>query len=339
MGPEVAALEEELAEFVDARHAVTCASGTDALLLPLMARGIGPGDAVFVPAFTFAATAEVVVLRGAIPVFVDVCPDTFNMDPESLGAAITMAADNGIRPAAVIAVDLFGQPADYPGIAAVAEPDALWIIADAAQSFGARHGDTSAGALGDITGTSFFPAKPLGCYGDGGAVFTNDDDVAALLTSLRVHGGGRNKYANQRTGMNSRLDTIQAGILLEKLKIFPDEIEARQKIAMRYGAALPEVVLRPTVSPDMTSVWAQYTIRSPKRDGIAAHLKGRGIPTAIYYPTPLHEQPAFRNYPVAPGGAPVAEKLSAEVLSLPMHPYLEANVQDRIIDAVAEAVA
>ena len=339
MGPEVAALEEELAEFVDARHAVTCASGTDALLLPLMARGIGPGDAVFVPAFTFAATAEVVVLRGAIPVFVDVCPDTFNMDPESLGTAIAMAADNGLRPAVVIAVDLFGQPADYPGIAAVAEPHALWIIADAAQSFGARHGDTRAGGLGDITGTSFYPAKPLGCYGDGGAVFTNDDDVAALLKSLRVHGGGKNKYANQRTGMNSRLDTIQAGILLEKLKIFPDEIEARQKIAMRYGAALPEVVLRPTVSPNVTSVWAQYTIRSPKRDAIAAHLKGRGIPTAIYYPTPLHEQPAFRDYPVAPGGAHVAEKLSVEVLSLPMHPYLEANVQDRIIDAVAEAVA
>ncbi len=339
MGPEVAALEEELAEFVETRHAVTCASGTDALLLPLMARGIGPGDAVFVPAFTFAATAEVVVLRGAIPVFVDVCPDTFNMDPESLGTAIAIAVEDGLRPAAVIAVDLFGQPADYPGIAAVAEAHALWIIADAAQSFGARHGETSAGALGDITGTSFFPAKPLGCYGDGGAIFTNDDDVAALLRSLRAHGGGKNKYANQRTGMNSRLDTIQAGILLEKLKIFPEEVEARQKIAMRYGTALPEAVLRPTVSPNVTSVWAQYTIRSAKRDAIVAHLKARGVPTAIYYPTPLHEQPAFRDYPVAPGGAPVAEKLSAEVLSLPMHPYLEEKVQDRIIVAVAEAVA
>ncbi len=338
MGPEVAALEDELAEFAGTRHAVTCASGTDALLLPLMAKGIGPGDAVIVPAFTFAATAEVVALVGATPVFADVQADTFNLDPDSLAAAVTTANASGLRPAAVIAVDLFGQPADYAGLEAVARAHDLWVIADAAQSFGAESDGKQTAARGDIAGTSFFPAKPLGCYGDGGAIFTNDDDMAALLKSIRVHGGGTDNYTNVRIGTNSRLDTIQAAILLEKLRIFPDEIEARQNVAARYSDALSNTVVSPTVADGATSVWAQYTIRTPRRDDAVARLNEQGIPTAIYYPTPLHRQPAFANYPVAGNGAPAAERLSREVLSLPMHPYLEPAVQDRIIAAVREAV-
>jgi dTDP-4-amino-4,6-dideoxygalactose transaminase len=337
MGPEVAALETELAEFAGTRHAVTCASGTDALLLPLMAKGIGPGDAVIVPAFTFAATAEVAALVGATPVFADVKPDTFNLDPDSLAAAIASAEAAGLRPAAVIAVDLFGQPADYAGIETVARAHGLWIIADAAQSFGAESDGKQTAARGDIAGTSFFPAKPLGCYGDGGAIFTNDDDMAALLKSIRVHGGGKDKYANERIGTNSRLDTIQAAILLEKLRIFPDEIEARRKVAARYGDGLANTVVVPAVLDSATSVWAQYTIRTPRRDDVAAHLRDCGIPTAIYYPTPLHQQRAFADYPVAGNGVPMAEELSNQVLSLPMHPYLDPAVQDRIIAAVREA--
>ena len=339
MGPEVAALEDELAESVGMRHAVACASGTDALLLPLMAKGIGPGDAVIVPAFTFAATAEVVALVGATPVFADVRPDTFNLDPESLAAAIAHANAAGLRPAAVIAVDLFGQPADYKSIETVARAHDLWVVADAAQSFGALSDGKQTAACGDIAGTSFFPAKPLGCYGDGGAIFTNDDGMAALLKSIRVHGGGKDKYTNVRIGTNSRLDTIQAAILLEKLRIFPDEIEARRKVAARYNDALADTVMTPAVAGGATSVWAQYTIRTPRRDDAAAHLKALGIPTAVYYPTPLHKQPAFANYPVVENGAPVAEELSNQVLSLPMHPYLEPVVQDRIIDAVRGAVS
>ena len=298
MGPEVTALEDELAEFAGMRHALTCASGTDALLLPLMAKGIGPGDAVIVPAFTFAATAEVAALVGATPVFADVNVSTFNLDPDSLAAAINTAKAAGLRPAAVIAVDLFGQPADYAGIEAVARAHGLWIIADAAQSFGAETTGKQTAACGDIAGTSFFPAKPLGCYGDGGAIFTNDDDMAALLKSIRVHGGGKDKYANERIGTNSRLDTIQAAILLEKLRIFPDEVAARRTVAARYSAALSDEVIVPTIAAGATSVWAQYTIRTPRRDEVATHLKKQGIPTAIYYPTPLHQQP--RRMPATP---------------------------------------
>ncbi len=338
MGPEVAALEDELAEFSGTRHAVTCASGTDALLLPLMAKGVGPGDAVIVPTFTFAATAEVVALVGATPVFADIQPETFNLDPNSLAAAIATAKAAGLRPAAVIAVDLFGQPADYAGIETVSRAHELYIIADAAQSFGAESDGTQTAARGDIAGTSFFPAKPLGCYGDGGAIFTNDDNMAALLKSIRVHGGGKDKYANERIGTNSRLDTIQAAILLEKLRIFPEEIEARQNVAGRYSDALADKMIVPSVADGATSVWAQYTIRTPQRDAVADHLRDCGIPTAIYYPTPLHQQPAFADYPVAGNGVPVAEELSKEVLSLPMHPYLEPAVQDRIIATVREAV-
>ena len=339
MGPEVAELEAKLAEFTGRRHAITCASGTDALILPLMAKGIGRGDAVFVPTLTFAATAEAVALVGATPVFVDVRRETFNIDPESLSAALGVAHEHGLTARAVIPVDLFGQPADYGAIDAIASPADLWVIADAAQSFGGSLGGVRAGALGDIDATSFFPAKPLGCYGDGGAVFTDDDDMAALLRSIRVHGSGESKYDTARIGLNSRLDTLQAAILLQKLAIFDDEIRRRQVVAERYRVGLGDVVATPLVKDPLESAWAQYTIRSDRRDDIAAHLRSQGIPTAIYYPKPLHQQTAYREYPIAPAGAPVSEELSGTVLSLPMHPYLEEATQDRIVGAVRDAFA
>jgi dTDP-4-amino-4,6-dideoxygalactose transaminase len=338
MGPEVAELERQLAAFCGARHCITCANGTDALALVLMAIGIKPGDAVFVPSFTFVATAEIVVWLGATPVFVDVSPDNFNMDAESLAAAIDGAQAGGLTARAVIPVDLFGQPADYDALTPLAERHGLFVLADAAQSFGARLGNKSVGTLGHATATSFFPSKPLGCYGDGGAVFTQDDDVADTLRSLRQHGQGSNKYDNVRIGLNSRLDTLQAAILLEKLAIFEDEIAARQRIATRYGAALGTPVRTPGVMGQATSVWAQYTVRSPRRDAIAAACKAAGVPTAIYYPIPLSQQTAYRHWPAAPGGVPCSERLAREVLSLPMHPYLDPATQDRIVAAVLGAL-
>ncbi|HKI97049.1 MAG TPA: DegT/DnrJ/EryC1/StrS family aminotransferase [bacterium] len=339
MGPEVREFEARLAEFCGAKHALSCASGTDALVLPLLAWGVGPGDAVLVPSFTFVATAEVVALVGATPVFVDVLADTFNMDAESLESAIGEAQRRGLKPRAVIPVDLFGQPADYDRILPIARKHGLQVLSDTAQGFGARLNDTKTGCFGDATGTSFFPAKPLGCYGDGGAVFTDDDGMLDVLQSLRVHGGGKDKYDNVRIGLNGRLDTLQAAILLEKLSIFEDELVARQRIADRYNAALEDIATVPRVMPGATSSWAQYTIRLANRDGVAAHLKSQGIPTAIYYPIPLHKQTGYAHYPAAPGGLPVSEQLAAEVLSLPMHPYLEPDVQDRIVAAVREAHA
>jgi UDP-2-acetamido-2-deoxy-ribo-hexuluronate aminotransferase len=338
LGPEVQELEQRLAEFCGARHVLSCASGTDALVLPLLAWGVGPGDAVFVPSFTFVATAEVVALVGATPVFVDVLADTFNMDPDSLEAAIAEAPKHGLKPRAVIPVDLFGQPADYGRLVPVARAHGLKVLADAAQGFGARLDGTAAGRFGDATGTSFFPAKPLGCYGDGGAVFTEDDGLIELLRSLRVHGQGRDKYDNVRIGLNGRLDTIQAAILLEKLAIFPEELTARERIAARYNAALRDVAKVPERMPGATSSWAQYTIRVAGRDQVAAQLKAQGIPTAIYYPIPLHRQTGYTHYPSAPGGLPVSERLADEVLSLPMHAYLEPETQDRIIAAVRGGV-
>lgn len=339
MGPEVRTLEERLAGFAGVKHVVTCASGTDALQLPLMAWGIGPGDAVFVPTFTFAATAEVVALVGATPVFVDVLPDSFNMDPESLESAVkAVAAEGRLRPAAVIPVDLFGQPADYDALLPLAEAHGLRVLSDAAQSFGASYHGKRAGSIGDVAATSFFPAKPLGCFGDGGAIFTDDDDVAATMRSLRVHGQGSDKYDNVRIGMNGRLDTMQAAILLEKLSIFEEEIAARQNVADGYRAALEGAVEVPGVMTGAVSAWAQYTIKLDDRDGVAARLKAAGVPTAIYYPRPLHRQTAYRDYPVAPSGLPVSEALSGRVLSLPMHPYLDDGTQGRITAAVTNAI-
>ena len=341
MGPEVRTAEADLAAFCGARHAVTCASGTDALLLPLMARGIGPGDAVVCPAFTFHATAEVVALVGATPVFADVQDVNFNIDPRSVKEALATARRLGLKPKAVIPVDLFGQPADYDAIGEIAHAENLFTLGDAAQSFGALCRNRAVGTLAQATGTSFFPAKPLGVYGDGGAVFTDDDELAAVMRSIRAHGEGSERYDCVRIGLNGRFDTIQAAVLIEKLKIFRDEIAARDQIARRYSAALASVTTVPRLGEGMTSVWAQYTIRLPRgqRDAFVTALKGQGIPTAIHYPKPVHRQPAYRGFPVADGGLPVSERLAEEVVSLPMHAYLDAPTQDRIIEAVRRALA
>jgi dTDP-4-amino-4,6-dideoxygalactose transaminase len=342
MGGEVAEFERRLAEFCGVRHALTCANGTDALLLGLMAKGVGAGDAVFCPTFTFAATAEVVALVQATPVFVDVREDTFNIDPDSVDAAIATARRLGLRPAGVIAVDLFGQPADYRSLEDIAEKHGLWIFADAAQSFGAQYRGRRVGQIADMTATSFFPSKPLGCYGDGGAIFTDDDHLAKRIDSLRIHGKGSDKYDNVRIGMNSRLDAIQAAILMEKLAIFPEEFEAREVIAQRYSEALSDVVRTPRTSNEATSAWAAYTIVVEGRDRnkIVAGLKAAAISTAIYYPLPLHQQTAYKDYPRASGmKLPHAERLAQSVLSLPMHPYLDEAAQDRIIGKVRELAA
>jgi dTDP-4-amino-4,6-dideoxygalactose transaminase len=340
-GPEVRALEAELAAFCGARHAIVCSSGTDALLLALMAWDIGPGDAVICPSFTFCATAEVVALLRATPIMADVQADTFNLDADSLQRAVATAKRLGLKPKAVIPVDLFGLPADHDAIAAIAAEHGLFVLDDAAQAFGAAYRGSKLGALATVTATSFFPAKPLGCYGDGGAVFTDDDALAARIKSLRVHGEGVDKYDAAQIGITGRLDSIQAAILLEKLKIFPEEILARDQVAARYSDGLAEVATVPRVGNESTSVWAQYTIRvAPgQRDRLAAALKAQGIPTAVYYAKPLHWQEAYRGFPVADGGAPVSERLAEEVISLPMHAYLESPVQDRIIAAVRGALA
>jgi UDP-2-acetamido-2-deoxy-ribo-hexuluronate aminotransferase len=339
-GPEVRALEADLAAFCGAKHVIGCSSGTDALLLVLMAWQIGPGDAVICPAFTFCATAEVVALIGATPVMADVAADTFNLDPASFERAIATAKQRGLKPKAVIPVDLFGLPADHDAIAAIAAAHGIKVLDDAAQAFGATYRGRKLGTLGDATATSFFPAKPLGCYGDGGAIFTDNDELAEVIRSLRVHGQGSDKYDNVRIGITGRLDSVQAAVLLEKMTIFADEIDARQEVARRYAQGLADVATVPEVPDGYLSVWAQYTIRvtPDRRDALAKSLKESGIPTAIYYPIPLHRQVAYRHYPVVDGGLPVSEQLAAEVISLPMHPYLDAATQDRIIESVRQAL-
>jgi UDP-2-acetamido-2-deoxy-ribo-hexuluronate aminotransferase len=335
MGPEVGELERRLGAFGGASHVLSCANGTDALALPLMAWGIRRGDAVFCPSFTFAATAEVVPWFDATPVFVDILPDTYCMDPDHLDRAIQAVKAKGeLTPRAVIAVDLFGQPADYPKIAEVARRHGLKLIADSAQGFGCSLEGRQPLAWADVTTTSFFPAKPLGCYGDGGAVLTNDADLHGVMASLRNHGAGVDKYDNVRIGMNSRLDTIQAAVLLEKLAAFPDEIVARNRIADRYAGLLGDVVGTPGVIESGVSTWAQYTIEAADRDGLAAALRDQGIPTAMYYPRPIHMQTAYRDYPVGGNGLPVTLEKAAKVISLPMHADLDEATQDRIAAAV-----
>lgn len=337
MGPEVRELEAGLAAFCGARHALGCANGTDALQLALMALNVGPGDAVFCPTFTFASTAEVVPPTGATPIMVDVRADSFNLDVESLKRAIVHARSIGLRPSGVIPVDLFGLPADYDAIEAIAAEEGMWIVADSAQGFGATYRGRTTGSIGTIATTSFFPAKPLGCYGDGGALFTADDELAALIQSYRVHGKGSHKYDNERIGLNSRLDTLQAAILIEKLAIYADEIEARQIVAQRYADGIGDALITPRVSNECRSVWAQYTVRAKpgqNREAIMAALKEAGVPTVVYYPRPLHQQTAYKMYPADPAGLPVAEALANEVFSLPMHPYLDGETQGRVIDAV-----
>jgi dTDP-4-amino-4,6-dideoxygalactose transaminase len=339
-GPEVTQLEADLAKFAGAKHVVACASGTDALLMVLMAKGIGPGDAVICPSFTFCATGEVVALTGATPVFVDVIEQTFNMDAASLSRGIAAARKAGLKPRAVIPVDLFGQPADFDAIAPIAEAEGLFILDDAAQGFGASYKGRRLGTFGLATATSFFPAKPLGCFGDGGAILTDDDGLAEVLRSIRVHGQGTDKYDNVRLGLTARIDTMQAAILIEKLRIFEDEIAARNRVAERYAQSLANVVTVPRLAEGCTSVWAQYTIRLPNggRDAFAEALKAQGVPTAIYYPKSLHQQTAYRDFPVAEGGLPVSELLSADVISLPMHAYLDEAAQDRVVKAVRSAL-
>ena len=339
-GPEVRELERDLAAFCGARHAIGVASGTDALVLVLMAKGIGRGDAVICPSFTYAASPESVALTGATPVFAEVDEVTFNLDPAGIERAVAAARRAGLEPKALMTVDLFGLPADYDAIMPVAERLGLYVIDDAAQSFGAENKGRKIGTLAPVTTTSFFPAKPLGCYGDGGAVFTDDDELADMIRSLRNHGQGTDRYDNVRVGMTGRLDTIQAAVLIEKLKIFADEIVMRERIARRYNAALSDVVGVPHLSNEDACVWAQYTIRvsGGRRDALSEALRGQGIPTAQYYPTPCHRQGAYRDYPVADGGLPVTDKLAGEVISLPMHAYLDEPTQDRIVGAVRRAL-
>jgi dTDP-4-amino-4,6-dideoxygalactose transaminase len=336
-GPEVTELEAALAHFSGAKHVVSCASGTDALLMVLMAKGVGRGDAVFCPSFTFCATGEAVALTGAVPVFVDVDEATFNIDAASLKRGIVTAKRLGLKPVAVIPVDLFGQSADHDAIAAIAAEEGQFVLDDAAQAFGASYKGRRLGTLGLATATSFFPAKPLGCFGDGGAIFTDDAELATALRSVRVHGQGSDKYDNVRLGLTGRLDTMQAAILIEKLKIFEDEIAARNKVAERYAQGLGNVVNVPRLATGCTSVWAQYTIRLPEgcdRDGFAAALKAQAVPTAIYYPKSMHQQTAYRDFPVADGGLSACERLSSDVISLPMHAYLDEPTQERVIKAV-----
>lgn len=350
MGPPVRQFEQDLAAFGQAKHALGCANGTDALVLPLMAWGVGRGDAVFCPSFTFTATAEIVPWVEATPVFVDVDAKTYNMDPASLEAAIEGAkAEGKLTPKVVIAVDLFGQPADYPAIKAICDKHGLKLISDSAQGFGCTINGDHPIKWADVTTTSFFPAKPLGCYGDGGAILTNDDDLAQEIDSLRVHGkavakdltGGQTfdhdpKYLAMRIGMNSRLDTIQAAILIEKLKVYGQEIEWRNRIAARYNDGLrAHVAAVPDVPKGNISNWAQYTIEHEDRDALAAHLKEQGVPTAVYYPIPMHLQPAYAHFPRGAGGMAVTERLKERVISLPMHADLDEATQDQVIAAVA----
>ncbi|MGI9318861.1 MAG: DegT/DnrJ/EryC1/StrS family aminotransferase [bacterium] len=339
MGPEVYAFEQELADYCGIEHVVSTASGTDALLMALMSYQVGPGDAIVAPPFTFVATAEVIQLLGATTVFVDVNEKTFNIDVDELESTVRRIQQQGkLKLKGIIPVDLFGLPADYEAIDRIAKENDLFVLADSAQSFGGAHGTQRVGTFGDVAATSFFPAKPLGCYGDGGAVFTNDEERAEILRSIRFHGKGKTQYDNVRTGITGRLDTIQAAILSCKLRILEQEIAARQKIADRYTEALSKHLLTPQIPDGYRSAWAQYTVRSSHRDRLRKHLEGNQIPTAVYYPCPLHMQPAFSDADGAGVSMPVSEMLSKEVFSLPMHPYLAEHEQDQIIATLQEAL-
>ncbi|MBX3453181.1 DegT/DnrJ/EryC1/StrS aminotransferase family protein [Ferrovibrio sp.] len=339
MGPEVAELEKALGAFCGAKHVISCSSGTDALQMVLMAENIGPGDAVFMPSFTFTATAEVVLLLGAEPVFVDVDGRDFNIDLASLEAAIARVQKEGrLKPRGVIAVDLFGLPADYSALKKTCDQHGMLLLADAAQSFGGARDNTRVGLLAPATATSFFPAKPLGCYGDGGAIFVQDDETAHVLRSIRAHGKGDDKYDIVRVGVNGRLDTIQAAVLLAKLPSFAAEIEAREKLSQHYDAMLKGLVVTPIRPKGTQSAWAQYSILTPKRDELAAKLKAAGVPTAVYYPRPMHLQTAYAQFGGGPGSLPVSEKLSGEILALPMHPFMPEETADRIGAAIKAAL-
>lgn len=339
-GREVKELEQQLAEYVGVKHCITCANGTDALSLVLMAWGIGPGDAVLVPDFTFFASGETVAFEGATPIFVDVDERTFNLDPDKLEEKIVQVKEQGkyaLR--AVVAVDLFGLPADYLRIEAICKKHGLLLLEDGAQGFGGTANGRRTGSFGDAATTSFFPAKPLGCYGDGGAIFTNNDEWAALIRSYAVHGKGSMKYDNVRLGMNSRLDTIQAAILQVKLKAFAEyELDAVEQVSRWYDEALKDSGLVLPYRPEgFTSSWAQYTLQLPEsvdRDAFQARLKEQGIPTMVYYPRPMHEQKAFAGTDSALADCPVTRRLCETVLSLPMHPYMSCGECAKIAEAI-----
>ncbi len=340
MGPEVGQFESALSAFCGARHSIGVANGTDALQIALMVLGIGPGDAVFVPSFTYTATAEVILVLGAKPVFVDVDEKTFNLNPADLPRAMAEAKAAGLKARAIIGVDLFGLPADWDAINAFAKDHDLVAISDAAQSFGAITATgRSVGTHAPITTTSFFPAKPLGCYGDGGAIFTDDDDLAAVMKSIRVHGQGKAKYETVRIGLNSRLDTIQAAILLAKIEIFREETDRRNALADYYTAGLRDILAVPEKPAGVVSAWAQYTVRVRDRDLLKTELGKRGVPTAVYYPLPMHLQPAYQEFGRGKGSLPVSEKLSDEVISLPMNPYWTEADADYVIESVQSASA
>lgn len=338
LGPQVFDFEKKLEKYVGVRNVISCANGTDALLLPLMAYSIGANDAVFCPSFTFAATAEVIALCGAQPVFIDIEEENYNIDTNQLILAIEAIKKEGkLTPKAIIAVDLFGLPANYEALTKIAKDYNLLLIEDAAQSLGASSKGTMCGAFGHVGTTSFYPAKPLGCYGDGGAIFTNDDDLAKKLRSLAFHGKGVSQYDNLYIGLNSRLDTLQAAILIEKLAIFEDEIIKRNEIAKRYNDCLKDLkdfVKTPVFPENARSVYAQYTLSVKDRNALKLFLNERSIPTMIYYEKPLHLQTAYKDYPRAPEGLLVSEKLSNSVLSLPMHPYLSIKDQDFIVQSI-----
>ena len=340
LGPEVAEFEEKLAAYVGVKHVVACANGTDALRIPLMARGIGPGDAVFCPSFTFAATAEVVALAGAAPVFVDVDADTYNIDLDQLETAIArVRAEGRLTPKAIIPVDLFGLAADHDAIRTIADREGLFVIEDAAQSIGGTSAGVKCGAFGHVGSTSFYPAKPLGCYGDGGAMLTDDGELAETLRSIAFHGKGETQYDNVRVGLNSRLDTIQAAILIEKLAILEDEMEKRQAVARRYNEGLSGLVKVPEIGNEKRSAWAQYAIETDGRDHLKAALQADRIPSVIYYVKPLHLQEAYKDYPRAADTLTVSEDLPGRILCLPMHPYLSEADQDRVIGVVHDTLS
>ena len=340
LGPAVARLESELAEYCGAAHAISCSSGTDAIFMPLLAFEVGPGDAVFVPSFTFTATAEAILLAGASPVFVDVEADSFNIDLADLTKKISETRAGGkLTPKAILAVDLFGLPADWNGLNTLAEREDLHLISDAAQSFGGAYHNKRVGSLAPVSGTSFFPAKPLGCYGDGGAIMTDDDGLAEVLKSIRVHGAGADRYEVVRIGINGRLDSIQAAILSVKLSVFDDELEARERVAQIYDDELKDVVATPKRIEGLKSAWAQYTIKTDRRAAVQERLGAAGIPTMIYYPKPMHLQAPYLAYGGGEGSLPVSEAICRQVMSLPMHPYLSDDDARRIAAATRDALA
>ena len=337
MGPEIDELEEKLADYVDVKHCITCSSGTDALLIPLMAMGIGPGDAVITTPFTYIATAEVIALVGATPIFCDIYDRTFNINPEQLQKAFDLAISKNLKPKAIMPVDLFGLPARYRLIEKFAKENNMMVIEDAAQGFGGKIKERRVGSFGDVAGTSFFPAKPLGCYGDGGAIFTNNDELAEKMKSIRVHGSGKDKYQNERIGINGRLDSIQAAVVLEKLQIFDEELISRKKVAKYYTQNINKMFIPPLIPDKYNSSWAQYSIILPdglNRDNLINNLKDDGIPSMIYYKIPVHLQNGYSKYFDKEYNLHVSEKISKKILSIPMHPYLDEIKQDKVLNSL-----